>query len=461
MNKAIPIILLGAVTLAHAQQFQLKSPDGTLSAPIELKDGATLTVSNTTLTLVNVRTQKDKIREALQNIVIPAIDLRNASLQDAIAFLNKSAQEFDKQKRGVNLILITGTNAPSADANPPQTITLSARNITLLDTLNTLTTIAALKYRIADSTVIVSPRHVADDEIITRRYDCLPTVQDRISYTEQEATIGDDSSSVQTSQDHTWKRFFAQMGVPWPEGSAIKHIRIIGKLIVSNTRSNLEIFERVLATLRVEPSQIEVEVQFVAFDLAQVSKLGPTGATAAALTALWTNGLGTLIAAPRVITTAGAEATVKGVSEWIYPTNLAVCLTNSAAITNATSSSVPPAAFESREVGTLLTVLPDVSPEGRVINLTLIPELVEPPVWQDYSDPHADANSKPPQAHLPQPVFHTYTTSTSVMVDNGGRLLVGGGIPTRDGKRLVYTFLTARLIGIHGQAIDTKDDVGR
>ena len=38
-------------------------------------------------------------------------------------------------------------------------------------------------------------------------------------------------------------------------------------------------------------------------------------------------------------------------------------------------------------------------------------------------------------------------------MSDGATILAGGGVPTQDGKALVYLFVTARLVGMDGEPI--------
>ena len=62
--------------------------------------------------------------------------------------------------------------------------------------------------------------------------------------------------------------------------------------------------------------------------------------------------------------------------------------------------------------------------------------------------------------HLPmkQPFFQIYSTSTSLSVYPGHRVLAGGGMPSRDHKRAVYLFVTATLVDPKGEAIPIRQD---
>jgi len=198
-----------------------------------------------------------------------------------------------------------------------------------------------------------------------------------------------------------------------------------------------------------QPYQVEIQVQFVAFELAQVEKISLSGINASSLTTLWTNGFGQLIATPTLLTRSGVEGSVRAVTECIYPTEFAVCQsgasnTNSSAIT----SIVEPRSFETREVGVILTALPEICPSSQQINLTLTPQIVEGPVWQEFGGKYVDANGNQQEARMPQPFFHTLTLTTQIIVASGHRILISGGMPMRDSKRVVFAFLTARIVGI-------------
>jgi hypothetical protein len=48
--------------------------------------------------------------------------------------------------------------------------------------------------------------------------------------------------------------------------------------------------------------------------------------------------------------------------------------------------------------------------------------------------------------------------TTQIAVASGHRILISGGMPMRDSKRVVYVFLTAKLVGIQGQDINVDVD---
>ena len=101
-----------------------------------------------------------------------------------------------------------------------------------------------------------------------------------------------------------------------------------------------------------------------------------------------------LLSAPKVVTKSGQEAIMKVVTEYIYPTEFEVTMSqqgnNSSSGggigggggTQAPLAIVEPQNFEMREVGVILQVVPEVSAEGQMINLLLNPQVVSEPVWK-------------------------------------------------------------------------------
>lgn len=211
--------------------------------------------------------------------------------------------------------------------------------------------------------------------------------------------------------------------------------------------------------------QIEIEVQYVEYNLADIAAVTKNGmVNQDALIQLRNQGKGQLRYAPKVVTKTGQEATVKGVTEFIYPTDFTICAveaTNTSfAGTNRLGSEltnglavVEPSAFETREVGSVLQVTPMVDPSGTQIDVVLCPELTFEPEWKDYGFTYTDSTGRERKAHMEQPFFHSCRATTSVSLKDGGTILLGGGMPLRDGTKVLYAFLSARRIGIHGKPL--------
>jgi len=299
--------------------------------------------------------------------------------------------------------------------------------------------------------------------MVTRTFDVLPTITEKIYTAAVEAGWETEQGMVfvtageKSSQEHTdWKEFFRGMGVEWPEGSSIRYVPSVGKIVVTNTEKNMRKFEEVIVTLNVMPSQIEIEAQFVEYKLPDIEALAKQGGvTQQALMSLWHEGKAELLYAPKVVTQSGQEAIVKGVKEVIYPTELNLGSTNTMSVSTNSDSHIP-GGFETREVGTILKVMPEMTPE-RWISLTMSPEVVEEPIWKTYKGTFSDKDGKQQQIEIEQPFFYTMSVTTSVSLKNGKTVMAGGGMMNRTNDKMVYCFVTARLVDLEGNPIKTPD----
>jgi len=536
-----------------------------------------------------VESERNLILRKLKEIIVPEIDFRLANINDVVAFLQDQSREFDRTesdegKKGVNIILNlrAGSAAPAAAppaldpfAPAPATggsaagsdqvplITFSARYISLFEALKIVTSVANLKHRIEGRVVMIVPQNAPEGDIIVRMYDVLPSVEEKIPQLGAEVGGGGmggggfrqlETGGTQV-EGADWKEFFRNMGVAWPEGSSIKYVRAIGKIVVANTEDNLTRFEQILAVLNVVPNQIEIEARFVEVSRADISSLGfewlinddwevarnsadagkppaaqrrivvEGGATAGNVTkgnrfltqgaanaiaddvlkissiltnpelsfvlhALEQRGFADLLSAPKVTTQAGQEATIKVVTEYIYPTTYEVEYGTgtgggTATIVTYTPPVVTPSDFETREVGVILSVLPDVSPEGRMINLTMTPEVVSEPEWKNYGTQYYDLNNNPVFLNMEQPFFHTRSISTSISIYNGATVVMGGMITEnrrnvddsvpflgdiplvgrlfrskseRSEKRNLLIFVTAKLVTPDGRPVEKQGE---
>ena len=150
------------------------------------------------------------------------------------------------------------------------------------------------------------------------------------------------------------------------------------------------------------------------------------------LHALEQNGNADLLSAPKVTTRSGSEATIKVVTEYIYPTSFEVQggqfnnnnTTASSSIVQETT--VVPQDFATREVGVILNVMPEVSPDGNMINLTMKPQVVTEPTWYQYGSKVRRADGSELQMNMPQPFFHVRTLETQISIYDGATVVMGG-----------------------------------
>jgi general secretion pathway protein D len=149
------------------------------------------------------------------------------------------------------------------------------------------------------------------------------------------------------------------------------------------------------------------------------------------LHALQQKGNADLLSAPKVTTKSGSEATIKVVREFIYPTEFTVTPitgTGAGGVNTIVGGVVEPGGFQTREVGVILSVLPEVSSDGQMIDLTMTPQVVDEPDWENYGSEYIAPDGSTQRLPMRQPIFKARTVSTSLSIYNGSTVVLGGMI---------------------------------
>ena len=171
-------------------------------------------------------------------------------------------------------------SAAPAAGGAPTISALSARFISLYDALKLVCDVTGMKFKIRGNIVMIVPANEPDTELMTRSYNVLSSLTDRVTAAISEMGPqggGGDTTFMQTAdmgQKQDWKVFFEQLGVKWPDGSSISYLATIGKLRVTNTAEQLAVFEQVLEDLNVTPRLIEIEARFVEVAQEDLNSLG-------------------------------------------------------------------------------------------------------------------------------------------------------------------------------------------
>ncbi|MCK5706009.1 MAG: hypothetical protein KAI43_00030 [Candidatus Aureabacteria bacterium] len=126
------------------------------------------------------------------------------------------------------------------------------------------------------------------------------------------------------------------------------------------------------------------------------------------------------LSAPKVTTVNNQQAQIESVAELRYPGGFEVTppVVSDAGVTPPV---VTPVDFITRDVGIILNVTPSVGSDRRTINLTLIPEVSELIGWKDYGSTYDGYEIK-----IEQPIFRTRNVTTSVIINDGETIVLGG-----------------------------------
>ena len=217
-------------------------------------DGLRLTVKNTPENLevveamflpVPAKSPKEeligKIRAKLNNIILPKLEFRDATIREAIDFLRKKSVDLDPEKAhpetaGINMVLqLEAPNPPAPAVNgpaglPPDAantarITVSLSNIPIGEALKYVTALAGLKYKIEPYCIRIVPLSVPTDTLVTKQWAVTPAMLSGIGY-----KAGSEMKDLLTA-----------LGMTFPPGAAVQVIRNQTALIMKNTEDRQDL----------------------------------------------------------------------------------------------------------------------------------------------------------------------------------------------------------------------------
>ncbi|HWB61376.1 MAG TPA: Amuc_1098 family type IV pilus outer membrane protein, partial [Chthoniobacteraceae bacterium] len=245
------------------------------------------------------------IKEKLDHIIIPQLNLRDATITDAINFLHQKSidldtTETDPLRKGVNIVLkldVTPGNS-AVGAPPPEgavaapeaavggaaaasaepRITLNLSNIPLSAALDFTTKLAGLKYKIEPYAVKIVPLSENIEQLITKEYKVPPGFLTTASGGAAAAgpvggapiaavpggAVGTPVTPTGLTPKVTAEDYLKNSGVTFPEGASASFLPSSSKLVVRNTPENLDLVDQIVDVLNnTQPTQVSVEAKFV------------------------------------------------------------------------------------------------------------------------------------------------------------------------------------------------------
>jgi len=406
---------------------------------------------------------------AKANRIIPEINFTDAHLRDVIQYLSKIS--------GVNIILDEDA-VDMQDSTLDDRVTISLKSIPLLEALRYILISKAMEYRVEDHAIWIA-KNVEDVEMVTRIYK-LPKgsgVTHVIEYegdTKQAEFNG--NTSIETGGDITQ---LLREAVPFPPDAKIFLDPRTSTLLVTNTIANHTLIEEVLRSISTPPIQVQIEAKFVEITEVDGQELGieffltedwrvssgtPTNILAetsdpiygqlpgnpadaygftrglrfsgasssifrfsgvltdpqfsAILHAISQNEMTDVISSPKLTTINGQQAIITDVQEYIYPLEFTV----TQATFNDDGDAVTPSVisvgdFQTRKIGIVLSVTPNVGADKKTINMTIIPEVSDIRGWVNFGTDNAPINV---------PHFDSDNVVTTVVVNDGETVVMGG-----------------------------------
>jgi len=247
----------------------------------------------------------EAISAKLNRIIIPKIELRDATVREAVEFLKQRSRDLDmttddpKQKRGVNIVLKlppsaapvvstdpTAVPAPDAAAAPDRPvanadtkINLSLSSVPLIEALRYLTELAGLKYKVEPFAVSIVPISENTEDLLTKEYRVPPGFISAGSVPAEPApAVAGTKPNINDSRLKNRigaQEFLKIQGVPFPAGASAQYVPAGSKLIVRNTQSALDLIDILVdAAMGIQTTQVEIESKFLEISQNNMKELG-------------------------------------------------------------------------------------------------------------------------------------------------------------------------------------------
>lgn len=247
----------------------------------------------------------DQIIEKLNSIVIDRIDLSDSPISEAVEYLKQKSIAGDPAKKGVNIILkltsqssaqstpspglpgssAPSTNLPSISSGPTQEphLTLSLNHVPLYVALDYVAKLSGMKLKIDPYAVAIVPLNENTDSLITKEYQVPPTFIPPKPSDSSAGTLPQpgfaggvpDPNKARVAQRMDAKEYLLSQGVGFPSGASANYLSAGSKLVVRNTRDNLDVIDSLVdAAMGVAPSQVEIQTKFLEINQNNLQELG-------------------------------------------------------------------------------------------------------------------------------------------------------------------------------------------
>jgi type II secretory pathway component GspD/PulD (secretin)/outer membrane protein assembly factor BamD (BamD/ComL family) len=398
-----------------------------------------------------------KIPEIRKRLKVPiSVDFKDVELDYVLDFLSDATD--------VNIVLSSEIDIEE------KKVTIKIKDIPLEEGLRYILKSQDLVYRIEEDAVWVSTKEeLANEKIDTRVYFLNQGVG---RFSEFTGTFDEEGGSPASTEVSTVKDIL-ENAVDWPKDSRLTMDERTGALIISNIPSNFEIIENLLYSLDVTPVQVLIEARFLELRITDVDEFGfewklnsdwgtkqnnakqnlhgfasSSGVNFSdfsrssegfnltyqgilshpqfqvVMHALNEKQNVKTLSAPRITTLNNQAATIEVIDEYIYPTRYEVSLVQydingdgDFDDAGETEWANIPQDFVTRDVGILLHVKPSIGIDNKTITLALTPEVSE----QD-----STTSSYSYEGNVSIPNFKTRNLSTSVIIESGQTVVMGG-----------------------------------
>lgn len=205
----------------------------TLAQVLEPKSQPSASIPGLSLPGQSPRGSVTYVSRKAKNIKIPRIDFRDASLRDCLNSLDKMSRVFDSEKEGLHFIIPLDSIPPSS-----QTITVSARDVSVLEAAKYVTAPLGLKPRVGSYGIEIVPLDAADP-LYNIEYKVPPDFCPGLAVAPDRAL----SHYVR----HDAAGFLKSKGLTFSSEASAVYVSPTRRLIMRNTLDNQELLQDLIA----------------------------------------------------------------------------------------------------------------------------------------------------------------------------------------------------------------------
>ena len=247
------------------------------------------------------------IQQKLNNIIIPKVDFEDVTVNDCLETLRLRAREFDfeqdEDKKGINFVIRDpsmqaggsdeldgeddfGTDAAAGSGSSigdKKIDELRLVNVPLGAVLEYICDKTRLRFKIDKYAVILLPVAALEvDDLYTRTFVVPPDFISRLTQGGGSGGGGnddpfgdDDGGGGALGERANAKTLLMDNGVSFPDNAFANYIASTSTLVVSNTLSNLDIIDEIIAVLRKDgPRQVRIMTKFIEVSQDNTDELG-------------------------------------------------------------------------------------------------------------------------------------------------------------------------------------------
>ncbi len=226
------------------------------------------------------------IARKLDAIVIPSLQLEQATLDEVLDLLRVRALELDHSetnaaRRGVNFVVNLGDATSEAGAEIRNLrFDLRLNNVPLSQILRYVTAQTRTSWTTDDHSVIIRPLSYGTDGMVRRTYRIPPDFISNLSSgaavgEEADDPFGEPSRTGLLARSLSAQEALVAQSVPFPEGASAHHNKSNNTLIVVNTPLNQDLVEQLIETVgKAEPVLVKVSVTIIRTEQNNLKELG-------------------------------------------------------------------------------------------------------------------------------------------------------------------------------------------